>query len=119
MNAQQAIDVINREFYRVDHYLESESPELHEALQVAIKSLQSVKVKPTTLKQAKALLRPLGMTSTKRDGEFRVNRLGGGESEASYDTDIDSAIDTAKENAKFYSHSDWKPKERMKNENPS
>lgn len=48
-----------------------------------------------TLKQAKAQLRAVGVTITKtRHGEYRVNFVGGSESTAVYETDIEGAVGT-------------------------
>jgi len=48
-----------------------------------------------TLKQAKAQLRAIGITINKTaHGEYRVNFTGGTEATATYETDIQSAVDT-------------------------
>ena len=48
-----------------------------------------------TLRQAKTQLRAIGITVNKTaHGEYRVNFVGGSESTASYETDLQSAMDT-------------------------
>lgn len=48
-----------------------------------------------TIKEAKSSLREHhGMTLTKRDGEFRVNYIGGDEATAYYTNDMADAINT-------------------------
>jgi hypothetical protein len=47
-----------------------------------------------TLADAKALLRPHGVALTKKDGEYRVGRRGGGESAAYYTDDLWDAVAT-------------------------
>jgi hypothetical protein len=49
-----------------------------------------------TLVQAKGHLRSIGMTINRTThGEYRVNYAGGSEATAHYDTDLQSAVDTA------------------------
>lgn len=55
----------------------------------------------TTLKQAQAELRSLGMVLTHSDGEYRVNFKGGAERTASYTNDIDDAVGTGRAMAKW------------------
>ena len=47
-----------------------------------------------TLAQAKATLRSVHVTITKRHGEYRVNLRGGGEATAYYTGDIEDAVST-------------------------
>lgn len=56
-----------------------------------------------TIKQAKGILRPLGVTlvSKPHTGEFRVNFLGGSEATACYETDLDGAVSTGKAMAEW------------------
>ena len=56
-----------------------------------------------TIKQAKAILRPLGVTLNSRpdSGEYRVNFVGGGEATACYETDLDGAVSTGKAMAEW------------------
>lgn len=49
-----------------------------------------------TFKQAREIIRGLGLTVTKRDGEFRVNYPNGKEETAYYTTDAEDAINTAR-----------------------
>lgn len=54
---------------------------------------------PTTVKEAMAFLRQFNMIIRKTDDEFRVNFKGGDEATAYYTTDLEDAIDTAKQMA--------------------
>lgn len=47
-----------------------------------------------TLVQAKATLRAVGVTISKRHGEYRVNLRGGREATAYYTDDIEDAVNT-------------------------
>lgn len=47
-----------------------------------------------TLKTAKKICAALGYTITKKDGEFRVCRVGGSEEEAYYTDSANDAVDT-------------------------
>jgi len=50
-----------------------------------------------TLKEARAILTPLGISIRKTEyEEYRVNFSGGKEATASYETDVDSAVATGK-----------------------
>jgi hypothetical protein len=53
-----------------------------------------------TLTEAKAALRPLGLSLRKRDGEYRVNFTGGAEATAYYTNDIFDAVETGRQMAK-------------------
>lgn len=56
----------------------------------------------TTIKEAKRELASIAITLTKDDeGEFRVNFRGGKEATAYYTNDLDDAIGTGKELAKW------------------
>ena len=48
-----------------------------------------------TIKEAKAILKPLGMTLRKRDGEYRVNFRGGSEPTAYFTDCLIDAVETA------------------------
>ena len=50
----------------------------------------------TTLAQAKAALRPLGVVLSKKDGEYKVNFRGGREGTAYYTDDINDAVATGR-----------------------
>lgn len=50
--------------------------------------------KSYTVLEAKKRLADFGMTLRKKDGEYRVNFLGGKEAEAYYTDDICDAVDT-------------------------
>ena len=52
-----------------------------------------------TLAQAKATLRAVGVTITKRHGEYRVNLRGGQEATAYYTDDIEDAVNTGQQMA--------------------
>ena len=47
-----------------------------------------------TIKAAKAALKPHGISLNKKDGEYRVNFVGGREETAYYTNDIDDAVNT-------------------------
>lgn len=47
-----------------------------------------------TILQDKDALRRVGVTLRKRDGEYRVNFLGGGEATAYYTNDLEDALGT-------------------------
>lgn len=58
-------------------------------------------MKTPTIKQAREVLRPLGISISKTDfNEFRVNFSGGKEATAYYASDIPDAIDTGKDMAR-------------------
>jgi hypothetical protein len=48
-----------------------------------------------TIREAKQILKPLGMTLSKRDGEYRVNFRSGGEGPAYYTDCLIDAVETA------------------------
>jgi hypothetical protein len=56
-----------------------------------------------TIKKAKEILRPLNITfnSVVETGEYRVNFVGGKEESAYYDTDIEDALATGIQMAKW------------------
>lgn len=49
-----------------------------------------------TLKEAKAILKPLGITLAKRASEYRVNFRGGIEPSAYYTMDLEDAVGTGR-----------------------
>lgn len=52
--------------------------------------------KEITFTQAKVALAKIGMTLTKKDGEFRVNFKGGHEETAYYTSDVVDALNTGR-----------------------
>ena len=75
---------------------------------LSIARLSEPEPKKITLRRAKELLRPLGITVTSRPeaGEYRVNYANGNEATAVYETDIDAAVGTGR--------AMWKERENSK-----
>lgn len=61
---------------------------------VAFYRKNMAKTPRVTLAQINATLRPLGLSCRKRDGEFRVNFIGGEEATAYYTSEADDALQT-------------------------
>lgn len=57
-----------------------------------------------TIKEATKLLRSFGMTLKHVNREYRVNFRNGTEDTACYETDLESAIDTARAMARHHSN---------------
>lgn len=62
-----------------------------------VKTFGPKKEKRWTLKEAKKELNAIGMSISKRDGEYRVNYKGGKESTAYYTNDLGDAVSTGVE----------------------